>query len=105
MDHDHSNHHEVVSTSKVQVEERRHGEIKWPWDLVAMVTVMFVKTVESPGFLTTLDDTREMETSEHRFKNTHRVYRQSQSQFLPTLFPLGIHILDLHVYVLIPCIK
>ena len=50
MDHDHSNHHGVVSTNKVQVEERRHGEIKWPWDLVVTATVMFVKTLESPAF-------------------------------------------------------
>lgn len=57
-------------------------------------------------FLTTLDDMREMETSEHRFKNTHRVYPSIPiSGFLPHPFPLGIHIFDLYVYVLILCIK
>lgn len=48
--HDSSNDHGMIVRSQVVRRRARHGEIKWLWDLIAIVIVMFVRIVETPGF-------------------------------------------------------
>ena len=49
-----------------------HGEIKWLWDLIAIVIAVFVRIVETLGFLEPWIGQKEMKSFKDTLENAHR---------------------------------